>query len=58
MNALAGLTPKQVEVAQAMYEVQEKPREGYDPEGREVWRRQSEDVCKRLGLEQSQLILC
>ncbi len=56
LNVLAGLTPKQVEVAWTMYEVQEKPREGYDPEASEAWRRQSEEVCKRLGLAQSQLI--
>jgi len=56
LNVLASLTPKQVEVAWAMYEVQREPREGAHPEGWEGWSKEREEVRRKLSLEESQLI--
>ena len=56
LNVLAGLTPKQVEVAWAMYAVQVEPREEANPEGDEGWHHEKEQVCKKLNLDGTQLI--
>jgi hypothetical protein len=56
LNVLAGLTPRQVEVAWAIYEVQVEPREERHPEGGEGWHQEKEQVRKKLNLDGTQLV--